>query len=1354
MTNYQLDFSSYITERTQDFTGREWVFAEIDHWLADPNGPTFFIITGEPGIGKTAIAGRLSQIRDIAASHFCIARQADTIDPVLFARSISQQLCRIDGFAARILNDSNIDLKSSQKIQTNYGTAIGIKIEKLILNAKSPAIAFTHSVTQPLKELYASGYDQQIIILIDALDEAAQHKGYETIVDLLANAGDLPHKVRFVLTSRPEGEVTRNLEQRRIPYFRLDASRPENLEDIDEYVGRQLVLNESLRSRLADQEMSQDVFIEQITRASRGNFLYLVWLLPAIAAGTQHFDNLATLPQGLDGIYREFLRTREVGEVKRTWRGIYRPILSALVAAQSPLTASQITQFTDLSSQDVDDGLQDLRQFLDSASADQGRYFLYHQSINDWLQDKERSREFWIDVTPVHQRILSYYRQDAKFWDDINWVQIDSYGFNHLAGHLFALSNDTVYRSELYHFVCQPIRLAKRDRTGSDRAFAIDVDLAVKVAAGEQPPNWVQMGRAGLLYAMLGSIATNIEPAMLGALAACGQMDRALAYTVLIQDAENRFDSYLSIAQAFVSQQEPEKAATLLKQAVAIANAIQDDWARSEAFGGVVERLIELVRTGQPQGATEVIEAIQDDEIRSNALGQVVTALAQTGQPKQALDVAETIQDDWVKLWALGEVVYQLAQPGQPEQKADVLERALSIAETIQDDEGRLQVLNDVAGVLAQNGQPEQAATVLQRVIAVAETIQDDRQRSQVLSDVAKVLAQNGQLERAIDLLDQAIAIAETITDGWFKWQAMSRVAEALAQTDQLERAADLLEQAFAVAETFPDNDIRWNALSDIAIVLAQIGQAERAVAVVETFQDNEMRWQALSVVAEVLAQSGQTERAISITQTIKDTLVRSEALSGVVEVLTELAKTGQPEQANVLEQAIVVAESIQNDWVKWQAMRGVTEALAQTGQTERAADVLEQAIAVTEAIHEDRYRAQVLSEAASALAQAGQTERAAATLEQALRTAMTVRAHDVRSDALAHVAEGFFQVVKDGTTQRVAGIIELYLASTEMLGQTRSLGLAYGEFIQVLTETNQCRAGKSIAATLIKPYHQTLAQISVATCLQRIGQLAQARNSALAAAAKARKIAGKQDKITVFTRVSRALHLMGETEHGQRTLDLAVSAVSDLKQSHHKAVAFSQVAITLASMGQLPKAVEFALAGREEARLILKRDAAIDCLAQTAIAFADADRRGEGLIEVDYALSLANGVKDDISKARAWSALSRTLIALDEVERGSDLIKSARSILSKMASHPGIAAIQAHLAHSLEIAGLHDQAVEILQVALLQSRYLGRDSVLQVLAEGSPVLAAIDNGATVWQIYQAIQEIESWWNTSKEIRS
>ena len=113
------DFSGYITDRTHDFVGREWVFDAIARWLDDLDGPRYFIITGEPGIGKTAIATRLTQVYDIAAHHFCTARQADTSDPLLFAQSISQQLGAIDGFAEGILEQDRITVDAQQTIHQN-----------------------------------------------------------------------------------------------------------------------------------------------------------------------------------------------------------------------------------------------------------------------------------------------------------------------------------------------------------------------------------------------------------------------------------------------------------------------------------------------------------------------------------------------------------------------------------------------------------------------------------------------------------------------------------------------------------------------------------------------------------------------------------------------------------------------------------------------------------------------------------------------------------------------------------------------------------------------------------------------------------------------------------------------------------------------------------------------------------------------------------------------------------------------------------------------------------------------------------------------------------------------------------
>ena len=85
-------FERDIKRLTEGFIGREWVFEEIDRWLQQDE-QRFFILTGEPGIGKSAIAAQLTQIRqDIAAHHFCIAGRSGTIEPNNVLLSLAAQL--------------------------------------------------------------------------------------------------------------------------------------------------------------------------------------------------------------------------------------------------------------------------------------------------------------------------------------------------------------------------------------------------------------------------------------------------------------------------------------------------------------------------------------------------------------------------------------------------------------------------------------------------------------------------------------------------------------------------------------------------------------------------------------------------------------------------------------------------------------------------------------------------------------------------------------------------------------------------------------------------------------------------------------------------------------------------------------------------------------------------------------------------------------------------------------------------------------------------------------------------------------------------------------------------------------
>lgn len=507
-----MDFSAYISERTRDFVGREWVFAEIERWLADPAAPRYFILTGEPGIGKTALAARLTQIRDVAAAHFCIARRADTLDPLNFARSLSHQLTRMDEFATCLLEEQGTRVEVQINVRENYGQIIGLSIENLVVQAPLATTAFNRAVLDPLNRLYAGGFKRNLVILIDALDEAVQQPGLETIVDLLANADGLPAPVRFVLTSHPDTMALRHFEQQPGGRLLLDAVQEENLRDVQEYILRQLDASEALLGRLAEQRLARQEFMERVTAASQGNFLYLAWLLAALAEGTQPLEALEALPKGLDGIYREFLRTRVVGKDIDRWRDRYRPVLGTLAAARAPLTIQQLRQFTRLTEQQVKDCLLDAKQFLEPVPAAQKQYQLYHHSITTFLSDEVRAGEFWIELGQVHREIAAYYLEQGK----TDWGQVDDYGLLHLAAHLHALRDDQAQRQALYGLAGRPFRDAKLMRgsaelaevLGNDRSFLADLELVIDTARGEDvATGLIQIVRAGFISAVLRELA-------------------------------------------------------------------------------------------------------------------------------------------------------------------------------------------------------------------------------------------------------------------------------------------------------------------------------------------------------------------------------------------------------------------------------------------------------------------------------------------------------------------------------------------------------------------------------------------------------------------------------------------------------------------------------------------------------------------------------------------------------------------------------------------------------------------------------------------------------------------------------
>jgi hypothetical protein len=424
-----IDFGPDINRLTEGFVGREWLFDAIDDWL-EREAERFFILTGEPGVGKSAIAARLTQVRkDTAAYHFCIAGSNSTVVPGTALRSLAAQLGdRLPGYGQALANTVK-PMHLSVQVDIDVKTMTGGQITGVVINhlhAGDPEEELDILLRAPLAELPAP--PAPVLILVDSLDEAVTYRGQVNLVTLLAEVDDLPPWVRFVCTSRPEQRVLRYFDG--LARHVLTAESQMNLEDIARYITYR-VAKDGMPARLQAAEIEPEYLADALAKLAGGNFLYAKVLLNDAEAGRQPLDDLEALPQSLDEIYHGFLTRFTV----REWEERYQPLLGVLAVAQEPLVEDQLASFVGLSPTKVRQRLGVLIQFLESRKNQLGveTYTLFHASLRLYLTDKKRNRDYWCSPGEHHESIAMHLLAACR---DRWHVCPDSYALHHIALHL------------------------------------------------------------------------------------------------------------------------------------------------------------------------------------------------------------------------------------------------------------------------------------------------------------------------------------------------------------------------------------------------------------------------------------------------------------------------------------------------------------------------------------------------------------------------------------------------------------------------------------------------------------------------------------------------------------------------------------------------------------------------------------------------------------------------------------------------------------------------------------------------------------------------------------------------------
>ena len=440
----ELDWA-YVQERAAFFTGRGWVFARLDQFLDGP--PGVFLLLGEPGTGKTAVAAQLAlaaagrrtpapagaaaaaqrRAVAVAAAYFCRAGRVDLLD---VAQRLSDQLAEaVPGFAharqatlAREIHVGDVQVHTGDIAAG--GSATGVHIDLSRLQAET---AFVQAVTLPLKRVREAGDSTQVVLLVDALDESLASHAAKELPRLL---GDVEY-AHLVVTARPDRRAIDWLRERAARVDLL-ADGPPGSDDVLEYLQHRLTPE--------GEPAAMAILAQRIAEQASGNFLYAFYVIETLRGAhvLAAIDDAAArgvpLPEGgLTEVYRDFLR-RELWRDDRAWSRRFGPVLAPLAVAQDEgLTTEQLKLMADRLGEEpmtrtaIREVTRTARQFLDGPAPD-GPFRVYHQSFADFLVDPELNPDFLIDAAETHEAIVAAYAAT----DPLSW---DSYARRNLALH-------------------------------------------------------------------------------------------------------------------------------------------------------------------------------------------------------------------------------------------------------------------------------------------------------------------------------------------------------------------------------------------------------------------------------------------------------------------------------------------------------------------------------------------------------------------------------------------------------------------------------------------------------------------------------------------------------------------------------------------------------------------------------------------------------------------------------------------------------------------------------------------------------------------------------------------------------
>jgi hypothetical protein len=361
LASKHIGYLPLIARKTENFVGRKFVFDALDEFL-NKNESGYFLLFGEPGIGKTAAMAQIVKMRGYP-HHFNVATQNIRSPRQFLSNACAQVIARYDLPHEEIPKGATKD--------SNF-------------------------LLQCLQEAAAKPENRPVVLIVDGLDEA-ERDNLPPRVNTLYLPPTLPEGAYIVASSRPLENLKLQVSKQTELYLEPDSEG--NLLDIQEFIENFYRSNEAIRQQLANWGVSGTAFKTALVKKSEGNFIYLFYILPAIAEGKFKKGTLDELPQGLKAYYRSHWDLMQIAG-QDEFNEIYAPIVCLLATVREPVTLEQLHNWTNIDSRKVRHAIQQWWEFLEQNGA--GKFRIYHTSFQDFLAEM-------VDLKHYDQVIARYY---------------------------------------------------------------------------------------------------------------------------------------------------------------------------------------------------------------------------------------------------------------------------------------------------------------------------------------------------------------------------------------------------------------------------------------------------------------------------------------------------------------------------------------------------------------------------------------------------------------------------------------------------------------------------------------------------------------------------------------------------------------------------------------------------------------------------------------------------------------------------------------------------------------------------------------------------------------------------------